>query len=211
MKTDDLIQLLAADYAAPHPNLPARLAGAIAAAAACSFILLALAYGVRPNLAAVAFGWPVALKFIVSLSLAITSAALALRLVRPVVERRVWLLLIPAPLILALAGLYDLAITPPATWEKQAIGAHPLACLLSVPLLSALPLAAILWALRDGAPAVPADAGFAAGAMAAGIGSAIYALHCPDDSPLFLAIWYVLAAALVIAAGQLGGARLLRW
>jgi hypothetical protein len=51
----------------------------------------------------------------------------------------------------------------------------------------------------------------AAGAMAAGIGAAIYALHCPDDSPLFLALWYVMAVTAVILAGRAGGRRLLRW
>jgi hypothetical protein len=52
-----------------------------------------------------------------------------------------------------------------------------------------------------------AAAGFAAGAIAA----AIYAWHCPDDSPLFLATWYTIGIAIVTGAGALLGRRWLRW
>jgi hypothetical protein len=211
MKTEDLIQLLAADNAAPRPDLRMRLMAAALIGAALSFAILALGYGMRPGLGEMMLTWRVALKFVVFLSFAGAAAALALRLAGPIPQHRAWLMLLPAPLLLALAGCYDLAVTPPGSWGRQAFGAYPLPCLLSVPLLSALPLAATLWALREGAPAVPAEAGAAAGAMAAGIGAAIYALHCPDDSPLFLAIWYVLATAIVIVAGRAGGARILRW
>lgn len=41
-----------------------------------------------------------------------------------------------------------------------------LTCIVSIPVLSALPLAAILWALRQGAPSSPAAAGAAGGLMA---------------------------------------------
>lgn len=53
----------------------------------------------------------------------------------------------------------------------------------------------------------PTAAGLAAGAIAA----AIYAWHCPDDSPLFLATWYMIAIAGVTVGGALLGRRLLRW
>ena len=47
--------------------------------------------------------------------------------------------------------------------------------------------------------------------MSAGVGALLYATHCPDDSPLFVAIWYGSATAIVVAIGALAGARLLRW
>ncbi|OYZ89891.1 MAG: hypothetical protein B7Y01_03290, partial [Xanthobacter sp. 17-67-6] len=37
------------------------------------------------------------------------------------------------------------------------------------------------------------------------------ASHCPDDSPLFVAVWYCSAIAIVVGAGYLMGARVLRW
>ncbi|NJL07877.1 MAG: DUF1109 domain-containing protein, partial [Methylacidiphilales bacterium] len=52
-----------------------------------------------------------------------------------------------------------------------------------------------------------AVAGLAAGALAA----TLYAAHCPDDSPLFVASWYGLSIAFVTVAGAALGVRLLRW
>lgn len=212
MKTDDLIRLIAADTTAPRPDLRLRLiAGGLAGAAVAVGVLL-FSHGLRPDLASALLTWRMAAKFALALTLAATGAALGLRLARPVQSGNgAWLILVPAPLLLAAACIYELSATPPDAWMQQAIGLHPLACLVSIPLISTLPLAGVLWALREGAPAIPAQAGAAAGAMAAGIGAAVYALHCPDDSPLFLAIWYVLAAALVVIAGRASGSKLLRW
>jgi hypothetical protein len=36
-------------------------------------------------------------------------------------------------------------------------------------------------------------------------------LHCPDDSPFFVAVWYSSAIAVVVAAGYFTGLRLLKW
>jgi hypothetical protein len=212
MKTDDLIQLIAADHAAPRPDLRTRVIAAALIGATLSFGVLLLGYGLRPELGSALLTWRVATKFAIALTVAVTGAALAYRLTRPEADTgSARLILAPAPLILAMAGIGELASTAPGSWAQSAVGANPYACLLGVPLLSALPLAGILWALRDGAPAVPAQLGAAAGAAAAGIGAAIYALHCQDDSPLFLAVWYVLATGMVVAAGRAGGGRLLRW
>ncbi len=211
MKTDDLIALLAEDNAAPRPDLRLRLAGAAVAGAALSFLVLLSVYGLRPGLVDAVLTWRVATKFVVTLALAATSAALALRLARPVTERGAWLMLLPAPLILLCASMIELAVSPSEAWGRQALGNYSIACLIAVPLLSAVPLGAILWALQGGAPAVPAQAGAVAGAMAAGIGAALYALHCPDDSPLFLAIFYSIGAMVIILAGGISGARALRW
>jgi hypothetical protein len=211
MKTDHLIDLLAADNAAPRPNLRLRLLGAALGGSALSFLLLVVDYGIRPNLAEAVLNWRVATKFAVALTLAATGAVLTLRLARPMPERGSWLILLPAPLILAIAGIAEMAVNPPGAWPSLAIGRYGTACLVAVPLLSALPLLGVLWALQSGAPAFPAQAGVAAGAMAAGLGSALYAMHCPDDSPLFLALFYGMGTAAIILAGRAGGARMLHW
>jgi hypothetical protein len=91
------------------------------------------------------------------------------------------------------------------------VGTAPIACVIYIPLLSALPLAALIVALRQGAPERPMLAGAVAGLVACGIGATLYATHCINDSPLFLAAWYVIGAAILTAAGALLGARLLRW
>jgi hypothetical protein len=91
------------------------------------------------------------------------------------------------------------------------MGSNSRLCLASITLLSVAPLVALLVALRAGAPRSPAMAGAAAGLLAGGLGAVLYAIHCPDDSPLFVALWYVPAVALVVLAGAAAGSRVLRW
>ena len=57
----------------------------------------------------------------------------------------------------------------------------------------------------------PALAGVVAGLVAGGLGAAVYAIHCPDDSPLFVAVWYSIAIAFVATVGGLAGHSVLRW
>jgi hypothetical protein len=59
-------------------------------------------------------------------------------------------------------------------------------------------LAALLWALRGLAPTRPALAGAAAGLAAGAVGALAYALHCPELSPTFVAVWYSAGIAMEI-------------
>ena len=77
---------------------------------------------------------------------------------------------------------------------------------MSLPLL-----VAALFGLRHGAPTRPAIAGGVAGMLSAGLAATIYASHCTDDSPLFVATWYTIATALVTALGALMGPRVLKF
>jgi hypothetical protein len=70
---------------------------------------------------------------------------------------------------------------------------------------------ALLVALRAGAPQSPAMAGAVAGLLAGSLAALLYAIHCFDDSPLFVARWYLPAIAVVVLAGAAAGARALRW
>jgi hypothetical protein len=47
--------------------------------------------------------------------------------------------------------------------------------------------------------------------LSAGLAATLYASHCTDDSPLFVATWYTLSTALVTMIGALAGSRLLRF
>jgi hypothetical protein len=91
------------------------------------------------------------------------------------------------------------------------VGSNSLVCISAIPLLSLPLLAGALFAMRHGAPARPAVAGAFAGLVSAGLAATLYASHCTDDSPLFVATWYTLATALVTAIGALAGARVLRF
>jgi hypothetical protein len=80
-----------------------------------------------------------------------------------------------------------------------------------VPMLAIAPLLACLYCLRQAAPASPARAGAVAGLLSGAIAAAVYALHCTDDSPLFVALWYTVAVAGVTAIGAWAGDRVARW
>ncbi|MGB9109966.1 MAG: NrsF family protein, partial [Telluria sp.] len=52
-----------------------------------------------------------------------------------------------------------------------------------------------------------AAAGLAAGATAA----LVYCLHCPEMSPAFVGVWYVLGIAVMALVGALVGPKVLAW
>ena len=91
------------------------------------------------------------------------------------------------------------------------IGHNMSALLTLIPLLALPPLAALIYALREGAPANPALSGALAGAASAGLSAMIYATNCTDDSPLFVASWYPIATLVVMGIGALAGRRFLAW
>jgi len=91
------------------------------------------------------------------------------------------------------------------------MGRNAWTCLTSIPLMALPLLAAALLGLRHGAPTRPAVTGAIAGLLSAGLAATLYASHCTDDSPLFVATWYTIAAALVAAIGALAGPRVLRF
>jgi hypothetical protein len=91
------------------------------------------------------------------------------------------------------------------------IGNNSRACMTAIPLMSLPILAGALIGLRHGAPTRPALAGAIAGLLSAGLAATLYASHCTDDSPLFVATWYTLATALVAAVGALAGSKLLKF
>jgi hypothetical protein len=91
------------------------------------------------------------------------------------------------------------------------VGSNWRTCLTAIPLMSLPLLAAALFGLRQGAPTRPAIAGAIAGLASAGLAATLYASHCTDDSPLFVATWYSIATVLVTAIGALLGSRVLRF
>jgi hypothetical protein len=90
-------------------------------------------------------------------------------------------------------------------------GSNSFMCVILIPMLSAIPFAAVLLAMRQGAPSNPKLAGAVAGLVAAGIGATLYATHCPDDSPFFVCVWYVIASGFMAMLGAAIGERFLRW
>jgi hypothetical protein len=212
MRTEDLVRTLATDHGHRPPPLRLSLWLAIALGLLLGAVLFWTMLGPRPDIALAARDPRFILKFVVTLALAVSAAGLLLRLVRPGASAGRWTsALLIGPVLLGLGILYELASVPASTWIPRLIGTNARLCLSSIPLLAAPTLAALLWAMRAGAPTRPALAGALAGLVAGGLGAALYAAHCIDDSPLFVVTWYGLAIALVTAIGFAAGSRLLRW
>ncbi len=213
MKTGELIRALGADAAFRLAPPRRALALALIPGGAIAIALFFAALGLRPHLLALLGENPrLWFKLCLTCLLIWLSGRLVLRLVQPGADARpaVGLLEI-APALLAAAVLAELALVPASEWSQRLVGANAVHCLMSIPFLAAAPLVAVVLALRRGAPEHPALAGAGAGLFAGAIGAALYATHCPDDSPFFVSVWYSLAITLVAAVGALLGARFLRW
>jgi hypothetical protein len=212
METNHLITALAADLPTRPPQVSRTIAVDLAWSAPISIALFALLLGVRPDFVA-SFGDPrVVFKFLFTLMLGASGLWLAMRVSRPgTAPGPARLALMATGLILLVGVGLELAALPSGAWRSNLMGTNLVPCLLSIPMLAAAPLAALMLALRAGAPDHPAIAGAAAGLLAGAIGATLYASHCDNDSPLFVAVWYGVGIAAVTLVGSLVGSRLLRW
>ncbi|KAA0596086.1 hypothetical protein J2848_002701 [Azospirillum lipoferum] len=211
MRTEDLIDRLVLD---PPPRfgfgtvfMAATLLGILVAGG----IFLAV-IGVRPDIGRAAESLRFLFKFAATMPLALGALGVALRLSRPGMAAGGWRLVLGAvPVLLATAVALELHQVPASLWQSRLVGANAGFCLSLIPLMAFGPLALLITVMRRGAPERPALAGGFAGLAAGGIAATFYALHCPDDSPLFVAAWYSAAILVMGVAGCLAGHRFLRW
>ena len=212
METDQLIRTLAADNAQRERPVGFVLALALLAAAPVSVAMLFAGLGVRPDFMTAMRNPFFDLKFVVTLALAIPAVAISLHLSRPEASLRGWKWLLLIPVGLLLAGIASEMMMPQRLpMMTRLVGNNSRLCMTAIPLMSLPLLAAALIGLRHGAPTRPAVAGAIAGLLSAGLAATLYASHCTDDSPLFVATWYTIATALVTAIGALAGSRVLRF
>jgi hypothetical protein len=211
MRTEQLIEALVVDRTAGRSADLRQLPVALGLGLLGSLIVFLATLGVRPDIAPALATWRFDLKIAVMLLAWGLAFDLCRTLAGPFEVHRPARRLLPLAIVLAAAVAIELALEPAATWGSRLVGSNWAICLTAIPLLSLPPLAALLVALRSAAPHSPARAGAAAGLLAAASGATLYAFHCFDDSPLFVATWYVLAAILVVLLGLVLGSRLLRW
>jgi hypothetical protein len=212
MKTDELVAMLATGAAAVEPGATSRrYATALGWGAFGATLLMAIVLGVRPDLAEAARLPMFWMKLAFPACLAAGALYAATRLSRPGVQLGRVGAALAAP-VLAMWLLAALALLG-AAGEREALifGGTWNACPLLVALLSLPVFVAALWAMRGLAPTRLALAGAAAGLLAGAVGALIYALHCPEMTAPFLAIWYLLGMLIPTAVGALMGPRLLRW
>jgi hypothetical protein len=214
MKTDDLIAALAAsaEPVAAGPVAPRKLAAPLGAGIVAAVILMAVWLGFADmKLAMVSGGfW---LKLVYAAALGGLGLVMAARLARPgaVLSRR---LMLGAPVLIAVLiaiGFGQLMMAPAETRMPMMRGGSWSLCPWLIVAVAAPVYLGLVVALRGLAPTRPALAGAAAGLAGRGIGAAVYALHCPEYAPAFIALWYTAGILASAALGGLAGSRLLRW
>jgi hypothetical protein len=211
MKTDNLIKALAADTGIERPSR-ALMLPALVLAVMAAVLLVRFSLGFRDDLL-LSLAEPVSvMRFVLTAAIGTLGVRLALLLARPEGRSlaRLWPVAVPVAVALGLVVWAFLA-TPPEGRQMALVGKTMVTCLVTIPLLSILPVAAILFALRKGATTSPGLAGFAAGLGGSGLAAMTYALHCTEDSPLFYVTWYGLAIGGVTLVSSVIGMRLLRW
>jgi hypothetical protein len=183
------------------------LGGLLASAA----LMLAL-LGVRPDL-----GWAMTLpafwlKLAFSLALAGAGGLAVKRLAAPGASVRALPLFVGGP-VLALWAVAAAALWLAAPELRRELfwGDTWRYCPFLITVLSLPILTATLHVMRGLAPTrlrlAGAAAGFASGAAAA----AVYCLHCPEMSPVFVGAWYLLGVLIPTALGAALGRRALAW
>jgi hypothetical protein len=105
---------------------------------------------------------------------------------------------------------FDLTMPQTASWPDRLVGTNARVCLTAIPAMALPLLVAALIGLRQGAATRPALSGAAAGLMSGGLAATVYAAHCTDDSPLFVATWYSIGIAGLTVVGAAAGSRVLR-
>lgn len=213
MKTDDLIKALAADTATPVAPISRTISVAVAAGAITAAAIFAATLGMRADFGYVFMNsWQFVLKFIFTLGVAIPAFLLVQKLARPDGDGSSIVPILVVPVIVLLAAIgFEFVQNPSGTVSDVIFAPNWLKCFALIPLLSMTPLAAVLYALKQGAPANPALAGGVGGLLSAAMGATLYASHCNADSPMFVGVWYPLGIAIIVAVGALIGSRLLRW
>ncbi|ALL14576.1 NrsF family protein [Caulobacter henricii] len=211
MRTDDLIDALAADAGPPPGAPPAGRFGLLAGLGALLALFGVLAWlKVRPDLMQVMHGSFFWLKAGYTGALGLAGFLAVERLARPTGSPRRGLLLGLIVLIaFGLAALVQAGLAEdPMTLMR---GGSWTRCSLNILVLGAPTTLLGLWVLRGLAPTRALEAGFATGALAGGVAATVYGLHCAESTFVFVGLWYSLGVLGCAALGAVIGRWVLRW
>ncbi len=213
VRTDDLIDQLAADpRAISAGTVPRRFAGVAAAGALAALVLVLAWLGTRHDLAQALTGRMFWMKATYTALLGVAGFWALERLARPEGVPKKALLF--GAVVLALfvgLGFGQWLAADPEHRRLMMRGHSSAVCTRNILMLALPGLAATLLVLRGMAPTRPALTGFAAGAFAGGVAATVYGLACAENTMVFVGTWYTLG---VLGTGLLGaavGKWALRW
>jgi hypothetical protein len=213
VKTDQLIDLLSTNVEPVKSGyLKKTLVYALFIGGVAAFCVMLTTVGWRSQASDKLDPRYLILKLLFTISLVALGGTLLAKLMRPGQSGQKQSTLVVLPfLLIAGAGIIALVFEEPMAWGRMLFGMHWVTCLLCIPLFAVLPFAALVWALRRGAPTNLTQTGAIAGLVAGALGATAYAFHCPDDSVPYIAIWYGTLVAFCGVIGAILGPRLLRW
>ncbi len=213
MNTDKLIQILASDYMRDsHPAFKRRLLLAIGLGGGISFLMMATLLKIRPDLMFAATLPTFWLKVFFAIALLGVGLMGATKTAMPgkSITNPYWKIALPILVIWIIA--YWTIISPSAPETAELIkGSTWQVCSLLIAFLSMPIFILVFWVLRDMASVRPRLTGFMAGLFSGGLAASIYSLHCPELSPVFVGIWYLLGILIPATIGALLGKKILRW
>ncbi|MEO1911450.1 MAG: DUF1109 domain-containing protein [Paracoccus sp. (in: a-proteobacteria)] len=212
MRTDELVELIALDSVSEGRLAPRVLATGLGLLALSGAVVIGI-LGIRVDLMQAMVDPVTVMKWLIPLALMAVAGFGAIRLTHPERSMPITARVVIGGIVLAMIGWWAIRAfaVPPAQVMPRAVGDTALACLVSITVISTPALAGALSLLRRGASTSPVASGALAGLAVSGAATAIYALHCDEDAPLFFILWYGLGMGLVTAAGAVAGRRLLRW
>lgn len=213
MKTDDLISMLSTGVAPVDPGFASkRLQLALAGGITLSFLLMVLLYGINPNLkdaAELPMFW---VKLALPASLFAVGLLLVLRVSIPGRPWRATASMVGLPLVAVfLLAAFVLFNATPSERLPLILGKTWTVCSIGIAVVSSPVFVAVFWLVKGLAPTQLRLAGACAGLMAGGMGTLVYALHCPEMAAPFIAVWYTAGILLTTGLGAMAGRRLLRW
>jgi hypothetical protein len=212
MKTSRLIDLLSAQVEpVRRGEFWKALALALVLGAMAAFGVMLVTLGERPAMASPQHFEFIALKVGLAIAVIATAVRVLGRLASPGGERIRFFPYFLALFAVIAAGAAIALVLTNSPMPMTMPGQQPITCILCIPLFAILPFGGLIWALRQAAPTDLRRAGAIAGLLAGGVGAAVYAFHCPDDSLLFVVVWYGSALAFCTFVGAWLGPKLLRW
>ena len=216
MNTDRLIDLLSANLEpVGRVRFGKTLLLAVLGGCAAALILMLTTVGPRADLDSAAhLGWT-AVKLLFAVSVIGMATPVLLRSMRPGLGEATHPGTVFLPFLAAIAAaLAMLLFVTPQTWGEMLRGAtsvSPLRCILCIVSFAVVPFAALVWALRQGAPTRLSLSGAIAGVVAGGLGAFAYAFNCTSDTIPFIAVCYGGAIGFCACIGAELGPLLLRW
>ena len=212
MRTDELIEMLGTNVEpVKSDRLRSALLAALAAGGAVAACLMVAALGLpagAPDAEQIAL---TAAALVFTLGLVAAGASFLIRAARPGTPADKPLVVVGLLFIAVIAAGIAALLAHPVAWRGMVFGNQWTTCLFCIPLFAIAPFAALIWALRYGAPTNLVRTGAVAGLVAGASGAAVMAFHHAGGSIPFIALWYGGPIIMCALAGAALGPRLLRW